>query len=705
MLETFIVRAQTLVERIDAGERVDAEVAALRDDWRGLSAIEQADAREVVAALAARTRRESGRTPREGPARVQTAWQAEGARAQGARRADAQVDEQAEAQRALQGTLALTERGPTRYYDGPGDPDALLAHYGLDAFRAGQREVVTAALQGRDSLVIMPTGGGKSLCYTLPGLATDALTVVVSPLIALMSDQYRRLAAGGHPAVMIASGLSEEQHRESMRAIRDGTARIAFCSPERFGSKAFLDTLESRKIALFAVDEAHCVSEWGHDFRPDYLRLHDALQRLGRPPVMACTATATPEVATEITQRLDLRDPLIVQGGFDRPNLSFDVLTFEGEGSVELRFATLAAILGVEHALPAIVYAGTRKDVETISDRLRSLGRSAVGYHAGMAPDERASAQHRFLSGDAEVVVATNAFGMGVDKPDVRTVAHVTVPSSIEAYYQEAGRAGRDGAPARAVLLASRSDLGRLVRFNQQRSTSAESVAGYLAHLRSAAAEEDRLTIAVPREDEQRTALAIAERAGALTLAPAGGGQLDVTLTGQLDRRRTEQICRIAKDRGWRAYRAIEQYAYDRETCRRQKILGHFGDPSPGSPSGRCCDVCDPPDWLPPVTVTKRPRAAKAKGASGGQVAPSVVDLSVVDQRLYQSLAAWRREAAEGKPAYTVASNATLTLIASKRPRDSDELHAIRGVGPAFIESYGEAVLALVARDGEHLAP
>src|SRR5215210_192536 len=207
-----------------------------------------------------------------------------------------------------------------RLYAGPPDPDALLAHLGLAAFRPGQREAVAAALEGRDALVVMPTGGGKSLCYQLPGLASDKLTIVVSPLIALMADQWRRLSSNGHPAVMIASGLPEEVARDATAQIRDGRARIVYCSPERFAQPGFMNAVGQRQVDLLAVDEAHCISEWGHDFRPDYLRLPQVLERLGRPTVMACTATATEDVSTEIAQRLGLHDPVMIRAGFDRPN-------------------------------------------------------------------------------------------------------------------------------------------------------------------------------------------------------------------------------------------------------------------------------------------------------------------------------------------------------------------------------------------------
>ncbi|MGH2842356.1 MAG: RecQ family ATP-dependent DNA helicase, partial [Solirubrobacteraceae bacterium] len=548
----FEERANALIARLDGGEKPDhlaGELSALRGCWRELGADQRERASAAAAALAQRTR---------------------GTGAAGA------------------------AAGAVRLYVGPPDPDALLTHYGLSAFRPGQREAVSACLAGRDALVIMPTGGGKSLCYILPGLASARLTVVVSPLIALMSDQHRRLAAGGHPVVMLASGMPEDHNRAALAAIRTGSARIAYCSPERFASRAFIEALATRELALFVVDEAHCLSEWGHDFRPDYLRLQAAAERLGRPPVLACTATATPAVAEEIEARLGLREPLVVHGGFDRPNLSFDVLGFEGRGARARKLATLLAVLRMPENRPAIVYAGTRAEVDDLSLRLSQEGLRAVGYHAGMAPAARARAQARFLSDEADVVVATNAFGMGVDKPDVRSVIHHALPGSIEAYYQEAGRAGRDGRPARALLLAMRADLGRLIRFNQERSTDVRTVAAHVERLSAAAGDARVCTIEPPREDAERVALAVAERAGALRLAPAGRGMLEVTLTGRLDRHRAREICNIAKDRGWRAYRAIERYASGHEECRRRQILEHFGDLAAGVPSGRCCDVCDP---------------------------------------------------------------------------------------------------------------
>jgi ATP-dependent DNA helicase RecQ len=666
-MSEFATRAHVLIERIEGNPSapgVEQELASLRALWRSLSEGEREAAAEAARALAAAQARTEPPPP---PA-----------------------DEQKQAQMALSGLDQIDVEAAERRYDGPRDPDALLAHFGLNEFRPGQRETVAAALAGRDTLVVMPTGGGKSLCYQLPGIASDALTVVVSPLIALMADQYRRLVLGGHPAAMIASGMDPDAAARALADVRSGRARIILCSPERFASSSFLAALARRTVDLFAVDEAHCVSEWGHDFRPDYLRLRSVIDRLGSPTVMACTATATEEVAEEIATRLGLRDPYVMRAGFERPNLSFDVMTLEGSGSKARKQMLLSLALSSPANRPAIVYCGTRRDVEEVTERLRSEGLSAVGYHAGMAADERASAQHRFMEGDAEIVVATNAFGMGVDKADVRTVIHWAIPTSVEAYYQEVGRAGRDGLPARGILLASRADLGRLINFIQRDGIEPEDVFAYLRRLR-VACDDGARPIEPPRGDRDRVCLGVAERAGLCSLEPAGGGQLAVSFPASGDGREVDWICRAARDRAWRAYRAVEAFSSASGGCRRRALLDHFGDRRSGAPEGRCCDVCDPDTIGLPDPASLTP--ARAKRARPVDAPP----LEPADAGLFEALRQWRTRASNGKPAYTVAHNSTLEAIATLRPSSRAELTAIRGVGPSFVERYGEDVLALVA--------
>jgi RecQ family ATP-dependent DNA helicase len=574
-------------------------------------------------------------------------------------------------------------------------PETLLGLLGLSTFRPGQREAVQAALDGRDALVVMPTGGGKSLCYQLPALAGEDLTVVVSPLIALMRDQCARLTDLGHPAVMLASGGGGDSNRTALEAVRDGRAAVCFAAPERFASSAFRAALSRRALALFVVDEAHCVSEWGHDFRPDYLRLASVIGELGHPPVMACTATATPKVAEEIVARLGLREPARVRSGFDRPNLSFDVLPFDGQGSVARKRATLVAGLGMAENRPAVVYCGTRKSTEEVAALLAAEGRGVLAYHAGMSADTRSRHQDAFMRGEADVVVATNAFGMGVDKADVRSVWHWALPSSLEAYYQEAGRAGRDGLAARAVLLASRSDLGRLVRFIREAEVTVEQVGAIVGRLRGRATREGAIELS-PDDDRDRIALAVAERAGALTLAPGSGGRVRVQLAdGTLDHNRARQLCREATNRRWESYRSIERYASGDERCRRRQLLDHFGDSTPAAPSGRCCDVHDPPDWLPEITVAaRRGRTSAASQATLVEDGPPVSDDELAP------LKAWRRDRADGKPAYTVATDATLREVLRRRPRTVDELLAIKGIGPSFVTKHAESLLELLGSAG-----
>jgi ATP-dependent DNA helicase RecQ len=331
----------------------------------------------------------------------------------------------------------------------------LRERFGLEQFRPGQRAVIESVLQGRDVLCVMPTGGGKSLCYQLPALMLRGLTLVVSPLIALMKDQVDALGQRGIRATLLNSSLDPSEQRARLVEIEAGQYDLVYVAPERFRSSRFVAAMAKVRPALLAVDEAHCISEWGHDFRPDYSRIGYARRQLGAPACIALTATATDIVRRDIADQLDLRDPAQFVTGFDRPNLRYTVVDARRDAD---------KLLAVREALDrnpgsAIIYTSSRKRCEMVGEYLqRELRKQVVVYHAGMNREERTVAQERFMAGEAEAVVATNAFGMGVDKPDIRSVLHFNLPGTLEAYYQEAGRAGRDGLPAECVLLFAYGD-------------------------------------------------------------------------------------------------------------------------------------------------------------------------------------------------------------------------------------------------------
>ena len=332
--------------------------------------------------------------------------------------------------------------------------EVLKKVFGYGSFRKGQQEIIEAVTSGRDALGIMPTGAGKSLCYQIPAILSGGIAVIISPLISLMKDQVDSLIQNGVSAASINSAMDWESASDIFRGVRQGQVRLLYVAPERLEGAGFAEFLRSIEIGLVVVDEAHCVSQWGHDFRPSYLNIAPVIASLPkRPTVAAFTATATPEVRDDIISQLALREPFTLTTGFDRENLFFHV-----EHPADKNAALMQYIRQFPD-VSGIVYASTRKNVETICERLRGHGISAVRYHAGLSDEERRRNQESFIYDRAAVMVATNAFGMGIDKSNVRYVIHYNMPSNLDAYYQEAGRAGRDGLPADCVLFYGSKDI------------------------------------------------------------------------------------------------------------------------------------------------------------------------------------------------------------------------------------------------------
>ena len=471
---------------------------------------------------------------------------------------------------------------------------SLREHFGFHEFREGQGEVIKAVLEGKNAVVVMPTGSGKSLCYQLPAMMLSGATLVVSPLIALMKDQVDALRERGLPATFINSSLPATEQRWRIDGLRRNDFKIVYVAPERFRSERFVEALKAVKISLFAVDEAHCISTWGHDFRPDYLRLKEAIATLGGPQTLALTATATPYVRTDIIQQLGLKGPQTFVSGFDRPNLRIEVIHTTKEKQKIERIKALAR----NHTGSAIIYASTRKAVDQVTAELRWQGLSVAAYHAGMKDSVRIKAQDDFMSGRAQMIVATNAFGMGVDKSDIRFVAHYQMPGSIEAYYQEIGRAGRDGLQSTCALLFNYADKNTHDFFIEGSYPSAETVQGVYhalvaTGLRRIELSVDELALRcdAPNEMAVQSALYLLERAGHIareasrdyrTLTPESGRRrnrtilmLDPSPASKLRVNHHEVARRAALER--RKLREMIDLCYT-QYCYRGHILDYFGD-------------------------------------------------------------------------------------------------------------------------------
>ncbi len=490
--------------------------------------------------------------------------------------------------------------------------EALKKYFSHERFRKPQGEIVASIVSGKDTLAIMPTGGGKSLCYQLPAMLLDGVTIVISPLIALMKDQVDALRARGIPADMINSSQSWARQSEALEALAAGRLKLAYIAPERFRARSFARALSGVKISLFAVDEAHCISQWGHDFRPDYMRLGEVLESLGRPVCAAFTATATPEVREDISKQLMLRDPAVYVSGFARPNLSFNVREVSSKAEKVSRICELAAGGGA-----GIVYCATRKSAEFLSEQLAGRGIAHTLYHGAMSPQEREKSQEDFISGRKNIAVATNAFGMGIDRPDIRFVCHYELPGSVEALYQESGRAGRDGQESRCEMLMMYSDkrvqeffiegsnpspdfirsVYRAIKNNADESASclldietiADIIAGKFSR-RTGAKRPMRAGGANPMAVS--SAISILRKRGLVERFDVAGSRVrgtrlpdpdiepeDIVFPpGMLEEKRRRDEAKL---------RDVIAYAYAKD-CRQRWILNYFGEKG-----AECCGKCD----------------------------------------------------------------------------------------------------------------
>ncbi len=500
---------------------------------------------------------------------------------------------------------APVSAAPNALGDRAGDVRAALQrHFGFDGLRPGQDAALRPVLDKRDALIVMPTGAGKSLIYQLGALLQPrGVTVVVSPLIALMKDQVDALQARGIAAAYVNSSQTAGEQREVLDRLRRGELTLVYAAPERLRVASFQRTLREADVALLAVDEAHCVSQWGHDFRPDYLALASARHAMGDPPCVALTATATPRVQDDIAQQLDLQTPVQLVTGFNRPNLRFEV---KMTSTADQKRRVLRGFLDEHQGEAGLIYVATRKDCQALAEFVRDeCGRPCEAYHAGLPDAERSHVQEQFISGRLDTVVATNAFGMGVDRGDVRFVAHWSIPSNLEAYYQEAGRAGRDGRPAVALLLYAPQDRQLKEWFIEQGAPTVDDlrrVHGYVrrqSELEAADTSDADFLLAMSdslgvHASKLPNVLSRLVRAGALEERSGGAGVRRWAPQMWNERGVKRALSSIDKHRDDQSasLMGIVRYAQSSD-CRRRTILDHFGDDATFDvPVEACCDAC-----------------------------------------------------------------------------------------------------------------
>lgn len=602
----------------------------------------------------------------------------------------------------------------------------LKKYYGHESFRPGQETLIDGILAGRDVLGVMPTGGGKSLCYQIPALLLPGLTVVISPLISLMKDQVMALKEGGIPAAFLNSSLDEEELRRTYRRAWAGEFKLLYVAPERLSGEGFLRLSRETDISLVAVDEAHCVSQWGQDFRPSYLKIPEFLSQLSRRPVVAAfTATATGTVREDVERLLGLREPLTLVTGFDRPNLYFDVLRVRKKDPI------LQSMVKEREGKSGIVYCATRNAVEKICAALQERGIPATRYHAGLSEEERRENQEDFRFDRKPVMVATNAFGMGIDKSNVSYVIHYNMPKSLEAYYQEAGRAGRDGAPAEGILLYNGADVvtarflienGRdnEVLTEDEREEARrrdyerlESMIGYCStegclrgYILDYFGQEHPPSCGscgvcrgqFQRQDMTREAqmiLSCVKRAEDALGYHVGAALISQTLRGGKARRLTELGLDKLTTYGLMKDRPAHEVSEDIWLLTEKGYLVRDKDFGGLLLTARAGEVLFRGEKVErAVRVQPRPEPEKEKSPSRRRGKVEVTE----EDGLFQTLKKLRYRLAqkENVPPFMVFSNATLMDMAAKRPRNLAEIRKVSGVGEKKADKYGTAFLLTI---------